>query len=173
MKDKINKRWIVICLIWAVVILLTFWNINTMERLKSPAERIEISRNERQFLQYNSENISRVLKKRALFQQPVESLKLGLLSVENQLQGLAAEYALKGLRTEFHPGKASEENMPFTLSFHGSFEKTLRLLDVLQKDYPYLLIKQVKIIPHQPEHNAEFQILFNYRYRDSSGESTI
>ena len=173
MKEKINKRWIVVGLIWAAVIFLTCWNINTMDRLRSPEERIEIFRNERQFLRYNSENISRVLKERALFHQPVESLKLGLLSVENQLQGLATEYALKGFRTECHPGKASEEKMPFTLSFQGSFERTLKLLVVLKKDYPYLLIKQVKIVPHQPEHNAEFRILFNYRYRVSSGESKI
>ena len=173
MKEKINKRWIVVGLIWAVAIFLTCWNINTMDRLRSPEERMEVSRNERQFLLYNSENISRVLKKRALFHQPVESLKLGLLSVENQLQGLVAKYDLKEFRTECHPGKASQGSMPVRLSFQGSFERTLKLLGVLQKDYPYLLIKQVKIVPHQPEHKAGFQILFNYRYRVSSGESKI
>jgi hypothetical protein len=173
MKDKTNKRWIVVGIIWAVVIFLTCRNINTMDRVRSPAERIEISRNERQFLQYNSENISRVLKKRALFHQPVESLKLGLLSVENQLQGLVAKYDLKEFRTECHPSKASQGSMPVRLSFQGSFERTLKLMGVLQKDYPYLLIKQVKITPHQLEHNAEFNILFDYRYRVSSGESRI
>lgn len=173
MKDKINKRWIVVGLIWAAVIFLTCWNIKTMERVRSPAERLEISRNERQFLQYNWENISRVLKKRALFHQPVESLKLGLLSVENQLQGLVAKHDLKEFRTEFHPSKASQGSMPLKLTFKGSFERTLKLVGALQKDYHYLLIKQMKIVPHQPEHNAEFQILFNYRYTDSSEESTI
>ena len=57
MKEKTNKRWIVVGLIWAVVISLTYWNTNTMDRVRSPAERIETAQNERQFLLSNSENI--------------------------------------------------------------------------------------------------------------------
>ncbi len=67
MKDKINKRWAVVGLIWAGVIFLTWWNVDTMDRIRSPRERIEISHTEMQFVQYNSENISSVLKKKALF----------------------------------------------------------------------------------------------------------
>lgn len=173
MKDKIKKRWIVVGLIWAVVIFLTCWNINTMDRVRRPGEKIEISRSERQFLQYNSENISKVLEKRALFQQPVESLKLGVLSVENQLKVLVAKYDLKEFRTECRPGKADQGSMPVMLSFQGSLDRTLKLLGIIRKDYTYLLIKQMKITPHQADHRARFQILLNYRYRISSAKSAI
>ena len=173
MKDKIKERWIVVGLIWAVVIFITCWNINTMDSVGGPGEKIEISRSERQFLKYNSKNISKVLEKRALFQQPVGSLKLGVLSVENQLKVLVAKYDLKEFRTECRPGKTNQGSMPVMLSFQGSFNRAMKLLGVFQKDYPYLLIKQVKITPHQADHRATFQILFNYRYRVSSAKSPI
>ena len=168
MKDKINKRWAVVGLIWAGVIFLTWWNIDTMERIRSPRERVEISHTEMQFVQYNSENISRVLKKTALFCQPVESLKLGCLSVESQLRSLATEYDLKAIKTECQPGEDNQGSMPIKLSFEGSFKRALKLLGVLQKDYPYLLTKQVEMIPYGLEDNIKFRILFSYRYRMSS-----
>ena len=168
MKDKINKRWAVVGLIWAGVIFLTWWNIDTMDRIRSPRERREISNMERQFVQYHSEDISSVLKKRALFCQPIESLKLGCLSVESQLRSLATAYDLKSFKTECQPGEDNQGSMPIKLSFQGPFERALKLLGVLQKDYPYLLIKQVEMIPYELEDNIKFRILFNYRYRISS-----
>ena len=168
MKDKINKRWAVVGLIWAGVIFLTWWNIDTMDRIRSPRERREISNMERQFVQYHSEDISSVLKKRALFCQPIESLKLGCLSVENQLRSLAAAYDLKAFKTECQPGEDNPRNMPVKLSFQGPFERAVKLLGVLQKDYPYLLIKRVEMIPYDLTGNIKFQILFSYRYRIAS-----
>ena len=173
MKEKVKKRWVIVGVVWAVVIFLTCWNINTMDRVRGPGEKVEISRSERQFLHYNSENISKVLEKRALYQQPIESLKLGALSVENLLKVLVAKYDLKEFRTECHPGEVNQGSMPVMLSFQGSFDGALKLLGVLQKDYPYLLIRQVKITPHHPDHKAGFQILFNYRYRIFSAKSVV
>jgi len=172
MKDKINKRWAVVGLIWAGVIFLTWWNVDTMDRIRSPRERIEISHTEMQFVQYNSENISSVLNKTALFCQPVESLKLGCLSVENQLRSLATEYDLKEFKTECQPGEDNQESMPIKLSFQGPFEMSLKLLGVLQKDYPYLLIKQVEMIPYELEDKIKFQILFSYRYKVTTTETS-
>lgn len=168
MKDKINKRWAVVGLIWAGIIFLTWWNIDTMDRTRSPRERIDISHTEMQFVQYNSENISSVLKKRALFCQPIESLKLGSLSVENQLRSLATEYDLKEFKTECQPAEDNQGSMPIKLSFQGPFKRALKFLDVLQKDYPYLPIKQVEMIPYELEDKIKFRILINYRYRISS-----
>jgi len=39
---------------------------------------------------------------------------------------------------------------------------------VLQKNYPYLLIKQVEMIPYQLENKIKFRIFCNYRYRITS-----
>jgi hypothetical protein len=167
-KDKINKRWVISGFIWAGVIFLTCWNISLMERIKSPAEKTEISRNEGQFLRYNSENISRVLKKKASFYQSVESLKLGILSVENQLNKLAAKYDLKGVRLETQPDEAGQEGVPVKLVFEGSFKRTLELLGVLEKDYPYLVINKMMITPYQLMNKAKFRVLFRYRYRIST-----
>jgi hypothetical protein len=168
MKDKINKRWAVVGLIWAGVIFLTWWNVDTMDTTRSPRERIEISHTEMQFVQYNSENISSVLKKRTFFCQPVESLKLGCLSVESQLRSLATEYDLKEFKTEYQPSEDNQGSMPIKLSFQGPFERSLKLLGVLQKDYPYLLIKQVEMVPYELENKIKFQIFCNYRYRITS-----
>lgn len=168
MKDTLNKRWAVVGLIWAGVIFLTWWNIDTMDRIKSPRERREISHLESQFVKYHSENISSVLKKRALFCQPIESLKLGCLSVENQLRSLATAYDLKAFKTECQSGEDNTGSMPVKLSFQGPFEGTLKLLGVLQKDYPYLLIKQVEMIPYDLAGNIKFRILLSYRYRIAS-----
>lgn len=168
MKDKIKKRWAVVGLIWAGVIFLTWWNVDTMDRIRSPRERKEVDHTEMQFVQYNSENISHVLKKAALFCQPVESLKLGCLSVENQLRSLATEYDLKEFKTVCQPGEDNQGSMPIKLSFQGPFKRTLKLLGVLQKNYPYLLIKQVEMIPYQLENKIKFRIFCNYRYRIAS-----
>ena len=173
MNDKVNRIWIAVTLIWIGVLSLTYWNVNTMDKIKKRGEKMELSRMENQFLKYNSENISRVLNKRASFFQTVESLKFGFLSVENQQKELAANHKLGDVKIEGHLDNASQGSMPIILSVKGTYETTLPILAHLQEKFPYLPVTSVRITPHRPQNQIQFQIWMNYRHSISTAESQL
>ena len=64
MIDRINKRWVVVGVIWAVVLSIDYWNIGEMYRIREARARKVFLTMDEQFLRAHSEEISESLKKR-------------------------------------------------------------------------------------------------------------
>jgi hypothetical protein len=155
------------------VLLLTCWNVRKIDQIRDLRERRVVLRMEEQFLTHNSENLSKVLKKAELFYQSIESLKLGLLTVEDELRALAAKHYLTNVRIDSHEGNAREGIVPVTLSLKGSIEGIVKWLGAIRRCFPYMPVTGIRIRIEQPGAQAEFQVYLNYRYRISSpGSST-
>jgi len=154
------------------VFLLTYWNIKTIDQIKDFKERKMILQMDEQFLNHNSENISKVLKKKELFYQPIENIKLGLLTIEDELRSLTAKYHLTDVKINSQEERASEGIIPVTLSLKGSLEGIVEWLRAIHRDFPYMPVTGIKINIKQPGVLAEFQVYLNYRYRISSKGST-
>ncbi len=164
MKANLTTRWIIICLIWACPLILTHWNINKIATTMAEIEKEEIFRLDDLFWKNNSGNISKVLTRRDSLALPVESIKFGLLAVENSLRALASKHKFNEVQMESIPGQTSDSSTPLTLYFEGPFEGILPWLKTLQNELPYLMIRHVKITTDPFSKRAKFQLQFYFRY---------
>jgi hypothetical protein len=165
MMDGINKRWIVVGLIWVVALSIDYWNTGEMYRITEARERKVFLKMDEQFLRAHSEEISESLKKREAFFHSAEALNLGLLTVENELSALAAEYELAGVNVQSRPDQAEGGSIPVTLSCEGPLRKMVEYLEVLRRDYAYVPVTKVKVEIEGPGAPARGEISLNYRYK--------
>jgi len=172
-KDNFRKRWIMVGIIWAGVLILTCWNVNKVGTIVYNRIENEIFMKDFQFWKYNAGNISKIMNNKKLICQPVESLKIGLLSVENNLKSLVSKYDFYSLKIDSSISKASYGRMPINLRFQGSFEKVLQWLRAVQDNYPYIPVGRIEISFNQGAKRAEYHILLYYRYEISSPKDMV
>ena len=171
MMDRINKRWIVVGVIWAVVLAIDFWNIGEMVRIREARERQVFLKMDEQFLRAHSEEISESLKKREAFFHSAEALNLGLLTVENELVALGATHGLFGVRVQSRPDETDGGSIPVTLMCEGSLRKMVECLEALRRDYAYVPVTRVKVKMQDPGARARCEISLTYRYKIITPES--
>ena len=165
MMDRINKGWIVVGLIWAVALSIDYWNIGEMYRITEARERKVFLKMDEQFLRAYSQEISESLKEREAFFHSAEALNLGLLTVENELDALAAEYELTGVNVQSWPDQANGGSIPVSLSCEGSLRKMVEWLEALRRDYAYVPVTKVTIEIEDRGAPARCEISLNYRYK--------
>jgi hypothetical protein len=165
MKINLTIRWIAIGIIWSVVLFLTVWNMNKIDRIVAETEKEEVFRMDDIFWNYNSGNISKVLRQRDALTLPIDSVKLGLLSIENNLTALISKYHFNELQFESLPEQTDAVGIPITLSFEGSFEGILPWLNALENDLPYLPVRHLKITADPFSKQSKFQVWLNFRYK--------
>jgi len=164
MKANLTTRWIIIGLIWTCALILTYWNITKISLTLAEMEKEEIFRQDDLFWKYNSENIAIVLEKRDSFVLPIESIKFGLLSVENSLISLASKYKFNAVQVESVPGQTGDSSIMLSLYFEGPFEGILSWLETLQNELPYLPVRRLKITTDPFSKQAKFQLQLYFRY---------
>jgi len=163
--DRINKRWIVVGLIWAVALSIDYWNVGEMYRITEARERKVFLKMDEQFLRAHSQEITESLEKREAFFHSVEALNLELLTVENELGVLAEEYELTAVDVQSQPDKANGGSIPVTVSCEGSLRKVVECLEALRRDYAYVPVTKVTIEIEGRGAPARCEISLNYRYR--------
>jgi hypothetical protein len=163
-QDKFKKRWVILSIVWAVALMLTYWNVGKIDAIVRDIKVNEIFRQDKRFWEYNSKNISSILKKKKLLSQPVESLKIGLLSVENELKILAAKYNLSTLKLKSYSNKAARGKVPLEIFFMGTFDAALKWLRDVQNNYTYLPVRKVEISIDRAAGRVQFKVALNYRY---------
>jgi len=165
MMDRMNKRWIAVVVIWAAALVLNYWNISEMYRIREAREQKVFLTMDEQFLRAHSEEISESLKKREAFFHSAEALNLGLLTVENELAALAAQYDLTevGVRSQLDQDTGS--SIPLVLSCEGSLKKVVECLEALRSEHAYVPVTKVAIEIDGRGAPARCEVRLNYRYR--------
>jgi hypothetical protein len=171
MRGKFKNRWIMVGLVWAVVLMIDFWNIEKIDQVREVRAQREIFLRDQQFWNNNAENISQILQRYSSFTQSVESLKLGLLQLENNLKASALSLGLKEVKYISQTEMAGEGIVPIKMVFTGTFKAASQWLDKLQKDLPCVYIQNIKVSLDPLAEQAKFQISINYRYNLSLAES--
>jgi hypothetical protein len=168
MNDNLKKGWIIVCLIWACAPILTYWNIYRINIALANIEKEEVFRLDNQFWKYNSDNISKVSVKKESLILPVDSERLGLLSIENRLTDLISKYKFSGIELESMPAQTGDEGIPINLYFEGPFEGFFPWLHTLQNEHPYLQVKHLKLRtdPFSTRASFKFRIYFRYMVAD-------
>ena len=165
MNINLSTRWIIIGFIWSCVLILTYYNITKINVVLNEFEKEEVLRMDDIFWRRNSQNVTKLLRLKESFVLPVDSTKLGLLSVENSLISLASRHDLKEIIVESHPEQSNETGVPIDLYFKGSFNNILPWLESFEKDYPYLIVKHVKITEDPLVNRSVFKISLYFRYK--------
>ena len=165
MMDRMNKRWIVVVVIWVAALALNYWNISEMYRIREAREQKVFLTMDEQFLRAHSEEISESLKEREAFFHSAEALNLGLLTVENELGALAARYDLAEVEVKSQLDQDTGSSIPVVLSCEGSLKKVVECLEALRNDYAYVPVTKVAIEIEERGAPARCEVLLNYRYR--------
>jgi hypothetical protein len=171
MRGKYKNRWIMVGLVWAGVLMVDYWNIDQIDQIREIRTQREIFLRDRQFWQNNVNNISQILQRYSSFTQSVESLKLGLLQLENNLKASALSMGLKEVKYNSQTEMAGEGMVPIKLVFTGTFKAAGQWLDRLHKDLPCVYVRNIKVTLDPLAERAKFQVSINYRYTLSLAES--
>jgi hypothetical protein len=159
-----KKRWSIVGFIWAGAIFFTIWNMHLIEVIRQTSEQKAIFERDAKYQKDNAENIANTLRRRAAAFHTVESVKFGLLVIENHLKSQSEAYGLIDMEMISHLEKANQGSVPVTLTFFGSMGSTLQWMDVLKKEYPYLPVNQVNISVDHLAKRIKYKISFTYRY---------
>jgi hypothetical protein len=165
MKEGINKRWLVVGVIWITAFLVNYWNIGEMYRIREAREQKVFLTMDEQFLRAHAEEISDSLKKREAFFHSPEALNLGLLTVENELGALAARHELTKVEVMSEVNKAEGGTIPMVFSCEGSLKKMVECLETLRRDYAYAPITKVRVAIERRGAPARCEVWLKYRYR--------
>ncbi len=171
MKVNLTIRWIIIAVIWTGSLMLTYWNVNKISRISIEIEKEEVFKMDDLFWNYNSGNISQILTKRDSLILPVESIRLGLLTVRNKLTRMTTKYDFNEIQIENNPEQTGGPGIPIKIQFEGPFKSILPWLNALKIDFPYLVAKHVKITADPVSEQAIFQIWLYLRYKFSDSEN--
>jgi len=164
MSSKIQYRWILFLLIWLGGFYLSYTNIETISEIVSNREKAEILQMDMAFWKQNSSNISRVLDQRRSLNHEIESLKLGLVFLNDTINRLGDKFDLSELKVERASARSQGNSMRMSLSYKGILKNGIEAISTIQRDYPFLPFQMVKILPGQQGGLAEFDISLNYRY---------
>ena len=170
MTEKLKKKWIIVGIVWLGALVLTFINNIQIDNIIVAREKAEILQKDQIFWKQNAENITNILSKWESAFQHVESPKLGLLSVENQLVALAGQNGLADVKISTRPEQGAEMGIPADISFKGPFSGAIAWLNSLEKDYPFLPLQQLKIKIDGTGAKSEFNASFYYRYHTMGHE---
>ncbi len=163
--DRINKRWAAVGIIWVLVLAVNYWNIGEMYRIREAREKKVFLTMDEQFLRAHSREIAESLKKREAFFDSAEALSLGLLTVESNLEELAARYRLTDVEVRSQSDQDGSGGIPVLFSCGGSLKGMVQCLEALRKDYAYMPVTKVTIEIEGRGAPAKCEIRLNYRYR--------
>ena len=165
MMDRMNKRWIVVGVIWAAALGINYWNIGEMYRIREAREKKVFLTMDEKFLRAHSEEIAEGLKKREAFFHSAEALNLGLLTVETELGDLAAQYDLTQVEVTSLPDQDTGNSIPVVLSCEGSLRKVVEYLEALRRERAYVPVTKVAVEIEGRGAPAKCEVRLNYRYR--------
>ena len=164
MTPKIKYKWFAFIVIWCGCFLLCFFNIDTINTILDNREIKEILRMDMEFWKQNSKNISKVIEQQRLLNHEVESLKLGIVFLNDAFNGLASDFSLDELRVEMDSKQSQNDSMPVRTSFKCNLKNGLNAIRKIQAEYAFLPFRSVKIEEAKEGIPAKFDILLDYKY---------
>jgi hypothetical protein len=173
MRNKFKNRWIIAGLIWFGVGIVHFWNISAMDQVQTLRDQRENLLMDNRFWQDNAEHFAQIMQQYSGAVESIESLKLGLLNLENNLRAKALNLGFEQVEFINQPEMAQEGIMPVRVFIQGAFHNLLQWMDVLRKDFAYIQIRNIKIVPNPLAMQAKFQFSILYRYRLSTAEGAV
>ncbi len=169
--DSTRNKWILTGIVWSAVVLITLYNSSEIRRLKLAREEMETLRMDEKFWQQHSESISGISAEGNRFFLDVESVDLGLLTIDNRIKKLSSDRRLPPVTLNRQPITASEGQVPIDISFTGSFADAFRWFQALNKEMPFFKAINLRISIDPVSNKAVTTGSFIFRYRIANGDS--
>ena len=173
MATDLKSRWILVGCCWLAVFSLTVWNVNKIDSIERAREKKEIYLMDEQFWNYNTANISHILKKSASLIQEVESPKLGLFGFENDVRNLALKSGLNEIKLTTRSQVEQDGIIPVKISFESTFQHAANWFERLEIELPHAQVRDVNIEFDETIKKNKFAVSLYYRYRQSGEENDI
>jgi hypothetical protein len=157
--------WVVILIIWGGSFILTYMNMVTVQKIKMQQQEAEAIIMDGRYVKDNFRKINRVFEKRATLEQPVESVKLGLIDIENQLRALALQNGLTKIVFSSKRAESDGNSLPVLFSCEGKSEGFLKLIETIEKEYLYLPVTEVSLKKNQTGLDFQFKVMIDYRIK--------
>jgi len=131
----------------------------------------DVLKKNKQFVELNLEKIEKVIEKKELYTQTIESVQFGFVSLESDFKRLSEEFRLSKLKMEYNKNsflKKNADSVPIKLFFYGSLIDALNFMNYLEKDSPYIRINSVKSVFEKNSVEPGFELKLMYKYRVSA-----
>ncbi|RPH49680.1 MAG: hypothetical protein EHM85_13015 [Desulfobacteraceae bacterium] len=173
MMDSLRNKWILTGFLWFAVVVITFYNASEIKRLKTAREEMESLRMDEQFWQQHSESISGISEEGNRLFLDIESVDLGLLTIDNLAKKLSSDRHLPPITINRQPITASDGQVPVDISFTGSFADAFRWFQTLDNEMPFLKAVNLKISIDPVSNITVTNGSFFFRYRIIQGDGTL
>ncbi len=164
MSSKMKMRWLVVGCIWALALVLTYWNGVKIDTVATERNMNEQRLREINFQRQNAKELARISESHEALFLPVESLDLGIVDVRSRLHALAAAFDLKDVRIQTEMTQMVEDQIPCTVTARGALGPAVGFLTALHK-YLYLTIGRMIITSDKGRNEIEMQVELRFKYR--------
>jgi len=164
MSSAMKVRWTVVCCIWGLALVVTFWNGVKIDSVAAAREKSEQLLREIDFQRQNAEALARISKSHQAMFLPVESIDLGVVAVRSEMRALAAAFDLKEVRIQTEATRMSGDQIPCKVSTRGKLGPAVGFLTGLNKRL-YLTIEKMTITSEKGRDEIEMQIELLFKYR--------
>jgi hypothetical protein len=179
MNNSIKYKWLLLTAIWALCLIFCYMNVERVNSILDARERKAILEKDTLFWKQNTGNIKIVTEQEKNLTHEIESLKLGIVFLDDTFNRLGVDHNLTELKVEMDTKLAQDNIMPVNISFKGTLKEGLEVIKKLQTEHTFLSFKRLRMEQGLTGKLLEFEILIDYRYRiiekqvnDSTGDNT-
>ena len=164
MTSGIKYQWLLFAVIWIGCFSICYMNVNTVAGILDNREKKETLRKDTIFWKQNSKKIAAAIEQKKQLSHETESLKLGMVFINDLLSRLDSTYNLAKLKIEMDSQQSTGESMPVKITFSGTLKNGLDVINNIQSNYPFLPINRVKMEEDLKKEIFRFDILLDYKY---------
>jgi len=164
MTGTYRNRWLATAFLWAVVVALSWWNLQTIAVVSDARVAWQVFSSSQAFIEGRSEEVASVNQRVEQLYLPVESPAFGLLAFKEELSRMASEFGLSELRIDSTAGPAARETLPLSVSFNGPLSGATQMLSTLRRTHPHLVLNEMRMAGAD-EGLPSFTLQLDLRYR--------
>ncbi len=164
MTARFKYQWFLFAAVWIGCFTICYLNIDTVTRILDNREKKEILRKDYLFWKQSTKNIDSAIEQKKLLSHETESLKLGMVFLNDMLNKTGKKFSLEKLKTDMDSKQCTGESMPVKIAFSGGLKNGLDAIKNLQTDYPFLSFDRVKIENGFIKNKYKFELQLNYKY---------
>lgn len=164
MKRSNGSRWPAVGVIWAVVVLLTGFNLHLVNQVHARRTAAQTLQMDLGFLDTHRAGIEEVQRQHRRLVHWVASFGLGYVVVENDLKRLCADFGLSQVRIEAENDVHSGRDAVVSVTAAGPVPAMAGWLATVEENYPYLKVRGLEITYDQRNHQGRLEVSFNYQF---------
>ncbi len=164
MMNKIERKWLVVGIIWSAVLATTGWNMVSISEIQSGRQALEGVKMDQRYLKSKETDINDVRYWNTRLTHSVKSYDLGFLVVENDLKRLFEMCGLKKMRVEGKNGTQVVSPAFIQIRAKGSIPALVKWIGAVEDAYPYLEISKLEMNADPHHRVSKLSATFVYHY---------